>query len=297
QCRECGYIEQCKNCSITLTFHKYEKRLKCHYCGYTLAPPVKCPGCKGENIFYPGAGTQKLEEEIREKVPGYSLIRVDSDILSSKKRFWQISKDIQNGKYSIILGTQIISKGLDLHNLNFVGVINADIGLFLPDFRASERTFQLLTQVSGRAGRREERGEVVIQTYNPENIALISSRKHDFELLYNNIINSRKELGYPPFSRLILIRFKHGNAKICEKESREFAAELKKSNIDAQILGPSPSVLFKVQNNYRFQILIKIRNRSSKNLKLIKSKLKWITEELKTIKSRLSIDIDPFDMV
>ena len=169
--------------------------------------------------------------------------------------------------------------------------------MFLPDFRASERTFQLLTQVSGRAGRREERGEVVIQTYNPENIALISSRKHDFELLYNNIIESRKELGYPPFSRLILVRFKHNNSNICEKEAKEFAAKLKRSNLDAQIMGPTPSVLFRVQNNYRFQILIKIRNRSSKNLKTIKTELKKLTMEQKPTKSRLSIDVDPFDMI
>lgn len=297
QCRDCGYIEQCRYCSITLTFHKYERKLKCHYCGYTLPPPAKCPNCNGTNIFYPGTGTQKLEEEITEKVPGYPIVRIDSDILSGKKRLWQISGDIQSGKYSIIVGTQIIAKGLDLENLNFVGVINADIGMFLPDFRASERTFQLLTQVAGRAGRRKERGEVVVQTYNPENIALQSCRKHDFELYYEETLPKRRELGYPPFSRLIIIRFKYSDNKICLNEARKFADELKKSGMDAQILGPTPSVIFRVKNNFRYQVLVKIRNRKTGNLKKVKSIVLKIAMELKSIKSHFTIDVDPQDML
>ena len=297
QCRDCGYIEQCRYCSITLTFHKYERKLKCHYCGYAVSPPSKCFNCHGENIFYPGTGTQKLEEEITSKIPGYPIIRIDSDILSGKKKLWEISGDIQSGKYSVIVGTQIIAKGLDLENLNFVGVINADIGMFLPDFRASERTFQLLTQVAGRAGRRKERGEVVVQTYNPENIALQSCRKHNFELYYKETLPKREELGYPPYSRLILIRFKYSDNKICKNEAQKFANILKKSRMDAQILGPTPSVIFRVKNNFRYQILIKIRNRRSGNLKNVKSTVTKIARELKGIKSHFTIDVDPLDML
>ena len=253
-CRECGEPVKCPNCSISLTYHKYENILKCHYCGLQMPVVKKCPNCGSDKVKYFGTGTQKLEDEIHKLFPEASTIRMDIDTVSKKNSHEKILNTFKNENIDILIGTQMIVKGHHFPNVTLVGVIVADGALNMEDYNASQKTFQTLVQVSRRAGRESEKGRVIIQTYNPDHYAIIYSAKQDYELFYNAEINLRKMLKYPPFCDIIMIRFVGKNANDIEKLSNEVYSSLQ-NLIDKQntfVYKPVPSPVDKIKNKYSF---------------------------------------------
>ncbi|WP_261132745.1 primosomal protein N' [Bacillus sp. Marseille-Q3570] len=260
-CRDCGYVAQCPHCDISLTFHKRYSTLKCHYCGYEAQQPSTCPECNSEHIRFFGTGTQKVEEELNRLMPEAKVIRMDVDTTSRKGMHEKLLNSFAEKKADILLGTQMIAKGLDFPNVTLVGVLAADSMLHLPDFRSSERTFQLLTQVGGRAGRHELSGEVVIQSYTPEHYSIQLAQYHDFLTFYNKEMQIRKLHQYPPFYFLALITISHEElmyvVDICEK----IAGRLKESlSSQAIVLGPVASPIPRMKDRYRYQCVIKYKN-------------------------------------
>ena len=258
-CRECGYVAKCKHCNISLTYHMSENKLKCHYCGFEMPVVKECPECNSKKVKYFGTGTQKLEEEIKKMYPEASTIRMDIDTVSKKNSHEEILNKFKNENIDILIGTQMVVKGHHFPNVTLVGVITADGSLNLEDYRAVERTFQTLVQVSGRAGR-EEKGKVIIQTYNPDHYAIIDSQKQDYDLFYNQEVNLRKLLNYPPFCDIIMVRFSGKNLSEIQKVS-----DLVYKNISAikndnfTIYKPVPSPIDKIKNKYRWRIIIKCK--------------------------------------
>lgn len=259
-CQSCGYTYKCPYCEISLTYHKGSNHLRCHYCGYTLIKNDICPDCKEKAIRDFGLGTEKLEEEIGKMFPTARIVRMDADTTTKKGSHEKIIKSIENGEYDIIIGTQMISKGLDFPNVTLVGVINADESLNIPDFRSGERTFSLLCQVAGRAGRSNLLGEVVIQTFNPDNITLNLAAKQDYKGLFNYEMNLRKKLKYPPYYYLVSIKVCSRNYDDALKGSKKIADYLKQKLDEEIILGPTTASMFRLNGIYRFQILIKYKN-------------------------------------
>jgi len=307
KCGECGYIMRCPRCDITLTFHRIDFSMRCHYCGFMQKAPPLCPNCQGFKFIYRGVGTQKVEEELKTNFPQAKVQRMDLDTTSKKGSHRRILSDFGNKKFNILLGTQMITKGLDFPEVTLVGVISADFSLDLPDFRAKERTFQLLTQVAGRAGRGNLGGEVIIQTYYPDEWAIKLAAKHDFSTFYQTEIEQRKELGYPPFNHLILILFSGENENKVIAQSERFCLLLKqmltRENFkDTEVLGPAPAPLSKIKNQYRWQAIIKTKI-TQKVVELIGKILeggKGFSPKSfgeKKVSCRISINVDPIDML
>jgi len=259
-CGSCGYTYTCPHCDISLTYHKTSNNLRCHYCGYTILKADKCPECKEEALNYYGLGTEKLEMEIKKKFPSASVVRMDTDTTQNKGSHERIISGFKNGNYDILLGTQMISKGLDFPRVTLVGVINADSSLNIPDFRSSERTFSLLNQVAGRAGRSSLKGEVIIQTFNPDNKTIECVKEQDYNKFYDYEMNIRKTLKYPPYYYLASIKITSKDYDVASQEIKKVYNYLK-NNLDKSsiILGPSTAAMFRVNNVYRFQIVIKYR--------------------------------------
>mgnify|MGYP001343185046 CR=1 FL=1 len=266
-CRDCGYSLTCPNCDVSLTYHQSERVLRCHYCDYRQPVPNVCPKCQSSRIRYFGHGTQKLEEELANYFPKAKLVRMDLDSTSRKGSHYRIYQELTSGEVDILLGTQMVAKGLDLPRVTLVGVISADSTLNIPDFRAAERTFQLLTQVAGRAGRGEKSGRVIFQTYNPDHYSLQFAKDHDYLGFYQAEIERRRELNYPPFSEFVKIGFTGLNpgkvqeaatafAQICRNQigSNANQEEEKKS---IELLGPATALIAKIETKYRWQLLIK----------------------------------------
>lgn len=260
-CRDCGHVPQCPNCDISLTYHKSTDQLKCHYCGYQETPPALCPNCESEHIRQVGTGTQRVEELLQREFEGANIIRMDVDTTSRKGSHEKLLNDFGEGKGDILLGTQMIAKGLDFPNITLVGVLNADTMLNLPDFRSSERTYQLLTQVAGRAGRHEKEGQVIIQTYNPEHYAIKDVQQNDYLAFYRQEMEYRKLGKYPPYFFLINFTISHQEMKKVLEASKHIHQILLQHLSDkALVLGPSPAALTRINNEYRFQILIKYKS-------------------------------------
>ena len=260
-CRDCGHVPQCPNCDISLTYHKSTDQLKCHYCGYQETPPALCPNCESEHIRQVGTGTQRVEELLQREFEGANIIRMDVDTTSRKGAHEKLLNDFGEGKGDILLGTQMIAKGLDFPNITLVGVLNADTMLNLPDFRSSERTYQLLTQVAGRAGRHEKEGQVIIQTYNPEHYAIKDVQQNDYLAFYRQEMEYRKLGKYPPYFFLINFTISHQEMKKVLEASKHIHQILLQHLSDkALVLGPSPAALTRINNEYRFQILIKYKS-------------------------------------
>ncbi|MBC2061345.1 primosomal protein N' [Listeria marthii] len=288
-CRDCGYVVECPNCDISLTYHQSSNQMKCHYCGHEERVPQKCPSCEGEHIRYFGTGTQKVEESLTKLIPEARVIRMDVDTTRTKGAHEKLLNSFRNHEADILLGTQMIAKGLDFPDITLVGVLNADTMLHLPDFRASERTFQLLTQVSGRAGRHERTGEVVVQSYNPEHYSIEFAKKHDFIGFYNHEMQLRKMGSYPPFYYLTMINVSDENEMKAIRTIQEMAQFLRgKLGPDAVILGPVPSTITRIKNKYRYQCIIKykIEPNLKKELKTL------ITHYQKDQQKGLTITID-----
>jgi primosomal protein N' (replication factor Y) (superfamily II helicase) len=292
-CRDCGYVMNCPNCDISLTYHRVSEQMKCHYCGYESYVPKNCPECSSEHIRYFGTGTQKVEDELGKILPEAKIIRMDVDTTSRKGSHERLLNDFQEGKADILLGTQMIAKGLDFPNITLVGVLSADTMLHLPDFRSSEKTFQLLTQVSGRAGRHELPGEVVIQTYSPEHYSIELAGKQDYDLFYQREMMMRKIHKYPPFYFISLITVSHEQlmmvVSVTEKITKYVCSRL--SN-EAVVLGPVASPIPRINNRYRYQCLIKYKRESDLELTL-KNVLGHYQKEAAS-GLQVSVDVNPF---
>lgn len=299
QCQACGHVIECPNCAIPMIWHAKDQRLKCHYCNQVERFPEICPECGSDALKISGTGTQKIEQYIKEIFPDYRVERVDSDILVRKGEHIRLLERFQKGEIDILVGTQMIAKGLDNPNVTLVGVISADASFNLPDFRASERGFQLLTQVAGRAGRGEFTGRVYFQTYNPDYYALASAKSQNYNEFYSTEIAAREEFDYPPFSQMVRLIISSTNNFRAEKSAQEIAMRMclmiDKYGISErlEVLGPTPCVIERINGYYRFQIIIK-NKLEEKGHHFISSFLNKITMP-KDIK--LAIDVDPLDIL
>ena len=295
-CRECGYTVKCKNCNISMTYHSHENKLKCHYCGYEEKIVTVCPECGSKKIRYFGTGTQKLEQEIKKQFPNATTIRMDIDTVTKKNSHEEILKKFKEENVDILIGTQMVVKGHHFPNVTLVGVIAADSSLNIDDYRANERTFQILTQVAGRAGREELEGNVIIQTYNPDNYSIQAARSQNYLKFYETEIELRKQLKYPPFCDIIVIRFDSINEKQIKEEALELYLKIKEK-IDNKflVLKPMPAPIDKIQNKYRWRIIIK-GNIDEKTNMLLNDLLKEIYD--KNIKDlRIGIEVNPNNMI
>jgi len=296
-CPDCGYTFKCPNCSVTLTYHLRDRTLQCHYCDYRIKAPGDCPKCQGHRLQGMGIGTERLEQEIRLLFPEAQVGRMDRDTTSRRRSHLQILKRLESGSIDILVGTQMIVKGHDFPNVTFVGVVSADTSLHFPDFRSSERTFQLLTQVAGRAGRGDVFGEVVIQTFNPDHYSILRAKDHDYIGFYQEEIQFRKALEYPPFSRLINFRMV-GNSERRTKAAAEEMGRIGQSLLKKgygrgiEILGPSTAPFAKMRGKFRWQMLAK--GKSPQLLHRFAKELAFGMEvQLKGKGVHLDIDVDP----
>ena len=293
ECNLCGFVPTCKHCDVTLTYHKFRKELRCHYCGYTEAVPQKCSQCGNNVLEMRGFGTEKVEEEIKFFFPDAKIARLDYDSTRNKNAYRRILSDFENKKIDILVGTQMITKGLDFDNVSIVGILNADNMLNYPDFRSLERSFQLMMQVSGRAGRKNKRGLVLIQTYNPKHEAFDYLQSNDYYALFERLLKERNIFYYPPITRLIKITLKHKDQNVLNRASASLAASLK-SRLNNLVLGPEYPLITKIKNLYQKDILIKLP--INKQMQEHKRFIFHQTRELNTNSSfrtvKISLDVD-----
>ena len=297
QCADCGQSIQCHHCQVTLTYHAARRAMLCHYCGYTEPSPVSCPSCNSGNFLMLGAGTQRVEETLEAQFPGVRVLRMDVDTTSRKGAHDRILERFAQGGADILLGTQMIAKGLDFPGVTLVGVISADTGIHLPDFRASERTFQLLTQVSGRAGRGDIPGEVVIQTYLPDGEAVQCAQHHDFETFAERELTARQSLGYPPFGRFALLLFKGKDEHAVARAAGLCAQALRAHTPpDVEIMGPVQAPIARIQSTYRWQVLLKSDSHSRLNAALRRAATQFGPNK-RGSGVRMAINVDPVSML
>ncbi|TAA65777.1 primosomal protein N' [Streptococcus sp. LQJ-218] len=291
-CRECGTVDTCPNCDISLTLHMDTKTMNCHYCGFSKEIPQVCPNCKSRSIRYYGTGTQKAYDELSELFPQARILRMDVDTTRKKGSHQALLEQFGKGEADILLGTQMIAKGLDFPNVTLVGVLNADTALNLPDFRSSERTFQLLTQVAGRAGRAEKAGQVLIQSYNPQHYAIRFAKDQDYEGFYAYEMGIRRQLGYPPYYFTIGITLSHKKEEKVVKRAYEVMNILRSGLSEtSKILGPTPKPIARTHNLYHYQILIKYRLEDELGPTL--NQVLALSQERENSELRLSIDHEP----
>jgi primosomal protein N' (replication factor Y) len=301
-CPDCGYTELCKNCSVTLTYHLVKKEYVCHYCNYSKKELSACPVCGSLEIKYKGIGTQRVEDELEQIILGARIARMDLDTTQKKYSFSKILNDFAEGKYNVLLGTQMVAKGLDFPDVTFVGVVSAESTMLIPDFRSAEKTFQLLSQVAGRAGRSKLQGEVAIQTYRPESYTLQFVQQNDYYGFYQREIIEREQAKYPPFYKLALIEFKSPNLVQVKRAAAEFYKFLKYDKKIIEVLGPAPAYISKLSGRYRWHIVIKSNRAYDPNgsylHNIIKHALKEFHLKVKKISGvRLIIDIDPVSTI
>lgn len=259
-CRDCGYVAECPHCDISLTYHRANQTLQCHYCNYVETPPTICPSCEGDSIRFFGSGTQKVEEELAKVFPGIRTIRMDVDTTKRKGSHEQLLDKFGRGEGDVLLGTQMIAKGLDFPNITLVGVLAADSMLHIPDFRASERTFQLLTQVSGRAGRHQKAGEVIVQTYTPEHYSIVDVKGHDYVAFYEKEMMIRKQGGYPPYYFLTLIHVSDTDLTNAITVTEKICSFLKENLSETSfVFGPAASSRPRIKDRYRYQCMVKYK--------------------------------------
>ncbi|MFA7534411.1 MAG: primosomal protein N', partial [Tissierellaceae bacterium] len=300
-CRNCGYVVKCQNCDVSMTYHRNINKLRCHYCGLAIEPPTVCPVCKSNYIKYFGIGTEKVEEITRELFPQAKIARMDMDTTTKKGSHENILEEMKRNKIDILIGTQMISKGLDFENVTLVGIIAADTTLNLPDFRSPEKTFQLITQVAGRAGRGDYKGKVILQTYNPDHYSIVLSKNQDYRKFYEMEISLRKEFLYPPYVNLVsILLYGEDNTKVARisKEIYNLMADnlewIPKGHLGKYLIGPYPAPLEKINNNYRWLILIKTEKKDFIKLKSFIKRV-YINNEykLQLDQVKYSIQINP----
>jgi len=296
-CRECGTAIKCPSCSVSLTYHKSEQRLKCHYCGFLTVPPDKCQTCSSIELKLLGSGTQKIEEELTALFPEARMRRMDSDTVKGRGAYDTLLQQVDRREVDILLGTQMVAKGHDFPAVTLVGVVDADVGLNLPDFRSAEKTFQLITQAAGRAGRGELGGEVIIQTMNPNHYSILHSKTHDYEGFYNEELAYRTELRYPPISRIIKLEIKSANeahAAEAAKTAQNRIRSLMRGK-DTVLLGPAPAPVSRVRGQYRFHLLLLSQHRDT--IRALAVEGRKAVEEKYGKKSRVIIDVDPINLM
>jgi primosomal protein N' (replication factor Y) (superfamily II helicase) len=302
-CRSCGESMRCPNCDVTLIHHIRENSLNCHYCGFIAAPPEKCPVCKRGVMKAFGFGTQKLELELQKLLPGARIARMDRDNTRRKGEIFKLLKDFNDGNVDILVGTQMITKGYDFPNVTLVGVVSADLSLGFPDFRSGERTFQLLSQVAGRAGRGDRKGRVIVQTFTPDNYAITAAKNHDYGSFFTKEQELRGQLGYPPFSYLACLRLQGNDKTVTEGKARDIGGEIKamvkgwpKRGKEIQVLGPVEAPLAKLKGKYRWQILIKCRG--AELLHYLLNEVDALSRDmLKKSGVSIIVDVDPYQML
>ena len=295
-CRDCGHVEQCPNCDISLTYHKGHKALKCHYCSYEMPMPEKCPSCKSHLISFFGTGTERVEEALKKLMPELKVIRMDVDTTRRKGAHERLLNRFAAGEADVLLGTQMIAKGLDFENVTLVGVLAADSMLHLPDFRSGEKTFQLLTQVSGRAGRHKLDGEVIVQSYTPEHYSINLASEYDFKGFYEKEMTMRRTFKYPPYVFLALITITDENLGKVIDVAKRFAEKLEMVlTSESIILGPTPSPLARIKKRYRYQIIIKYRFEKQLQHKISVVKNEFSKELKKDL--QILIDINPHQLM
>ncbi len=300
-CNDCGHVITCPNCSISLTYHSYNNSLMCHYCGYSKPLDNVCTECGSKNIRYSGYGTQRIEDEIERLFPQARIIRMDADTTSAKFSHQRIFDAFSNGEYDILIGTQMVAKGLDFPNVELVGVVNADNSLYDENYTANERSFDLITQVVGRSGRRNASGKAVIQTINPNNEIIEFASRQDYKAFYESEINLRKLLTYPPFCDIYSVSFTsedENKSALCAKEFFDIFVELNKTEYKNEkfiVLGPSPAKISKISNNYRHRLAIKCKN--SKSVRRMLNDILQKIAKMKEYKEvTVGIDLNPYDM-
>ena len=302
-CRNCGHVSHCRNCAVSLTWHQAGEKLRCHLCGLAMAVPPECPQCDGKTLKPFGFGTQRVEAEVKRLLPEARVDRMDRDTTRSKQAHRKLLNDVRRGRTDILVGTQMIAKGHDFPNITLVGVVSADIALQWPDFRAAESTFQVLTQVAGRAGRGESPGNVLVQTYNPGHYSIHFAKSHDYLGFFNEEMNFRQELGYPPYRRLILFQLA-GNveertqeaAQVLAAKCRKICRKRSELSQELEILGPVSAPLGKVKGKYRWQLLLKSR-RSAPLLDVGRRLVNWGYGEFKGFGVSLIADVDPISLI
>lgn len=295
-CRHCGYSFECHACSVSMTYHRTIHRLVCHYCGLTRRPPKVCPECQSEFLYYVGEGTQQVEVRLRAAFPDARVARVDRDTMRHVRDYDRTLREFREGKIDVLVGTQMVAKGHDFPNVTLVGVLSSDAALSLPDFRAAERTFQLLTQVAGRSGRGDTPGQVVIQSYFPDHYTFQLAATHRFEEFYKREIHFREAMFYPPLTALAGITVQEKSSERAAELAREIGDYLDSHRSPAiRILGPAPSPLEKINRVYRHQLLVKASTRPP--LRSLLEKLRGHLEEKKVSPNRVILDIDPVSLL
>lgn len=295
-CKHCDTVIQCPDCSVAMVYHKHPEHLECHYCGKQLKFPLKCPACGNHEYKIIGVATQRVEEDLKNLFPHTKIFRLDRDTATSKQVYTEVYEGIKNEEYSILLGTQMVTKGFDFPRVSLVCVVDADTSLYLPDFRSSERTFQLITQVAGRCGRAEIKGKVLVQTKHPENYALNFAQKYDYKSFYEQEIEIRKDLSYPPFCNIAKITVRNKDNKksleFTEKIYKFIEEQINKSNYPISILGPAQSYISKLNGTYRWQIILK------GNRKQLKEVLEQLQSSIKPpSETYINIELDPSDLL
>jgi len=302
-CRRCGFVLKCKRCDISLTYHKNKDAVICHYCFSEESVPGKCPECCSPGISFLGVGTERMEEDIRARFPQYKLLRMDSDTMRGRDSHEKALSAFSRGDIDILLGTQMIAKGLDFPNVTLVGVLSADTIVNMPDFRAGERTFQLLCQVAGRTGRGSKGGQVIVQTYNPEHYSIKYAALHDYDGFAKKELEYRKQLYYPPYGRLARIVLRGEKEQDVKARSLDIAEKLKEAirlntgmaqsdrhKDKVEVLGPAPAPITRVKDNYRWHLIVKADN--SENLSMILKNIE--SENRHSKKVQIMIDVDPY---
>lgn len=291
-CKACGYVAKCKQCDAIMVYHFDEKKLICHYCNYSINPPNICPVCRSGYIRYFGIGTQKIESELALLLPNARIARMDTDATAKRGSHDKILGDFKNHNIDLLVGTQMIAKGLDFPDVTLVGVVNSDVTLNLPDFRAGEKTFGLITQVAGRAGRSDAGGEVVVQTYSPDHYAIQAAAKHDYEAFYEKEMKSRSDLKFPPIVSLIKITFRSRSSLKAHEAAVKISGELVGKMQDTEFLGPAPSPMAKLRGYYRWNLLLKtkVQYKTAQDLKEAFSRIR------KPSGVFIAVDVDPMNM-
>ncbi|UOQ47924.1 primosomal protein N' [Gracilibacillus caseinilyticus] len=296
-CRECGDVMKCPNCDIALTYHKSSHQLKCHYCDYQIPMVNECPTCSSKTIRYFGTGTQKVEEALKEQIPEADIIRMDVDTTRRKGAHKKLLDQFGSGKANILLGTQMIAKGLDFENVTLVGVLAVDAMLHLPDFRSSEKTFQLLTQVSGRAGRHQLPGEVIIQTYTPEHYSIQLASHYDYQQYFMQEMSMRRSFHYPPYYFLTLITVSHPNQIKVQEVTKTICKLLYKHLSDqATILGPTPSPMVRINNRYRYQCMVKYKHEPNQK-EIIRKIQTHYRDDIHRHDLTIQVDFEPYSLM